>query len=97
MTDLLVQAFRAALRAELETALEARLGPIERALLAAQPAKLESVAAYSKRKGISECTTHRRIKDGTLQVERIGRRVLIIDRPARTDEKIAAMAREARG
>jgi hypothetical protein len=99
MTDLLLDAIRAAVRTELSDALDARLGSLTEALRAATPARGLSPADFAAQSGLSTCTVRRRIKDGSLPHRRIGGRIVIPADALRPigDVTVARLAREARG
>jgi hypothetical protein len=98
MTDLLMDAIRAAVRTELATVLDARLGPLAKAMKAATPVRGLSPADFAAQSSLSTCTVRRRIKDGSLPHKRIGSRIVI---PADAlqpidDGTVERLAREAR-
>jgi len=100
MTDLILDAIRAAVRAELDAALDSRLSPLLAALkAAAPPARGLSPAEYAHQRGVSVWTVRRRIADGTLPHQRIGKRIVISADAVQSPEDttgIERMAREAR-
>jgi hypothetical protein len=100
VTDLLLDAIRSAVRAELDAALAAHLEPVLAALKAATPpAQGLSVEKWSLKHDVSSWTTRRRIADGSLPHTRIGRRIVIAaDATPGTagDDRIAVLAARAR-
>ena len=99
MTDLLVEAIRAAVRAEIDAALPAHLEPLVVALRAAVPARGLSVAEYARQHSVSTCTVRRLVSDGSLPCQRLGRRIVIASDavPTTTEaDRIAALSDAAR-
>ena len=97
MTDLLLDAIRSAVRAELDAALV----PVLAALRATTtlPARGLSPAEWAERAGVSVFTARRRIADGSLAHTRIGRRIVIAADAVPTtaeDDRIAKLAARAR-
>jgi excisionase family DNA binding protein len=101
VTDLLVEAIRAAVRAEMDAALDSRLSPLLAALkAAAPPARGLSPAEYAAQHSVSVWTVRRRIADGTLPHQRIGKRIVISADAVQSPEnhtEIERMAAEACG
>jgi hypothetical protein len=98
MTDLFVEAIRAAVRTEIDAALDVRLGPIVKVLKAAQSPRLASVDDTAKFTGKSPCTIRRWEKAGVIKSVRRGGSVLIdLDslKPVDADQ-IAELARKVR-
>lgn len=100
MTDLLLDAIRAVLRTEIDAALDARLAPVVAALRAATPAARGlSPEEWAHQRNVSVWTVRRRIKDGSLPHQRVGKRIVIAADAVTTTaaaDRIAALAREAR-
>jgi excisionase family DNA binding protein len=103
MTDLLVEAIRSAVRAEIDASLAAHLEPLVAALRAATPpARGLSPAEYAAQHGISVWTCRRLVADGSLPHSRLGKRICIpadaVPGTAEADRigELAAAAMEAR-